>query len=134
MPEAVACWISRTFEVSVNNLALHLWRRDWPHMPSVRESRAVHLLATVVFTENMMACIRGLMVTGACRMAMVDLEREIMHLVDEKSAEAQGLMVFHLSTLYRRAYTLFSNHDMTSTHSEWPNLRQVGHGLSTCWL
>ena len=65
---------------------------------------------------------------------MVDLEREIMHLVDEKSAEAQGLMVFHLSTLYRRAYILFSHHDMTSTHSEWPNLRQVGHGLSTCWF
>ena len=63
-------------------------------------------------------------------MAMVDLEREIMHLVDEKSAEAQGLMVFHLSTLYRRAYILFSHHDMTSAHSEWPNLRQVGHGFS----
>ena len=65
---------------------------------------------------------------------MVDLEREIMHLVDEKSAEAQGLMVFHLSTLYRRAYVLFSHHDMTSAHSEWPNLRQVGHDLSTRWL
>ena len=65
---------------------------------------------------------------------MVDLEREIMHLVDEKSAEAQGLMVFHLSTLYRRAYVLFSHHDMTSAHSEWPNLRQVGRGVSTCWL
>ena len=34
LPEEAACWISHTVEVSVSDLAMHLQRTDWPHMPS----------------------------------------------------------------------------------------------------
>lgn len=55
---------------------------------------------------------------------MVELERELMHLAEEGSAEAQGMMIYRLATLWRRAYSLFQAHDLSSSQSEWPNLRQ----------
>ncbi|KAK9812896.1 hypothetical protein WJX72_005387 [[Myrmecia] bisecta] len=59
-----------------------------------------------------------------CRMAMVELERAILALLEDGSAENQGMLVYRLALVYEEAYSLFRRFDTSSGPSEWPNLRQ----------
>lgn len=57
-------------------------------------------------------------------MGMVELERTVSQLAEEGSAEMQGMFVYRLAAVYFEAYQLFQKHDLLSSHSEWPSVRQ----------
>lgn len=55
---------------------------------------------------------------------MVELERTISQFSDDGSAELQGMLIYRTAAVFHEAFHLFSKHDLSSSHSEWPNLRQ----------
>lgn len=59
-----------------------------------------------------------------CRMAMIELERTISQFSDDGSAELQGMLIYRVAAVYYEAFQIFRRHDLISSHSEWPNLRQ----------
>ena len=74
-----------------------------------------------VFVYDQQRLVRCLML---CRMAMIELERTISQFSDDGSAELQGMLIYRVAAVYYEAFQIFRRHDLTSSHSEWPNLRQ----------